>query len=223
MNRFERLLPADAWNRCTLAIFLAIWAISCIRVPYPEYFWLQHAPTVVGIVILVIADHRFHISRLSYTLVVAFLALHLIGARYLYSYVPYDYWSERLLGFQVTSRFGFTRNHYDRLVHFCFGLLLVIPAWRFSRRIARLDDFWSAVFALSVILSASAAYEIFEWLAALVLAPDWAESYNGQQGDMWDAQRDMALAACGAVLGLAFTVPKWFRRLHRDKVDLRTP
>jgi putative membrane protein len=37
---------------------------------------------------------------------------------------------------------------------------------------------------------------------AMTLAPDWADSYNGQQGDMWDAQRDMALAACGAIIGI---------------------
>ncbi|WP_156421075.1 DUF2238 domain-containing protein, partial [Sphingopyxis sp. H077] len=27
--------------------------------------------------------------------------------------------------------------------------------------------------------------------------------YNGQQGDIWDAQKDMALATLGAILGMA--------------------
>ena len=144
--------------------------------------------------------------------------MHVLGARYLYSYVPYDTWSERLFGFNVTYHFGFTRNHYDRLVHFCFGLLLIIPAWRFSRRIIGLDAKWSTIFAMMSILSASAIYEIFEWLAAMIMAPDWAESYNGQQGDVWDAQRDMALAACGALIGLSLIAREWIRAPIHDKV-----
>ena len=68
------------------------------------------------------------------------------------------------------------------------------------------------MFAFSVILAASALYEVFEWLVAIVMAPDWAESYNGQQGDPWDAQRDMALAALGAMLGLGLAAPGWLRR-----------
>jgi putative membrane protein len=221
MISFERLLPSDGWNRRIFAAFLLLWAVSCTGVPYPKYFWLQHVPTVVAVIALVLADQRYHIGRLSYTLIVAFLALHLLGARYLYSFVPYDDWTKRLLGFSITDRFDFTRNHYDRFVHFCFGLLLVIPVWSFSRRGMRLDSLWSTAFALAAILAASALYEIFEWLAAVVMAPDWADSYNGQQGDAWDAQRDMALAACGAVAGLGIAAIRWFRPVGRDKVESR--
>jgi putative membrane protein len=213
------MLPTDAWNRTALAGFLALWAVSCIHVPYPKYFWLQHVPTVAVIAGLACVQNRLKISRLSYTLILAFLALHVLGARYLYSYVPYDAWSERLLGFNITYRFGFSRNHYDRLVHFCFGLFLVVPAWRFSRRIVGLEAQWSAAFAMMGIMSASAIYEIFEWLAAMLMAPDWAESYNGQQGDVWDAQWDMALAACGTLLGLGLVARGWLGELRRDTVQ----
>ena len=40
------------------------------------------------------------------------------------------------------------------------------------------------------------------YVMAMTFAPDWAEAYNGQQGDVWDAQRDMALAGCGAIFGV---------------------
>jgi putative membrane protein len=199
---FRQFLPDDAWNRIALAAFLAVWAVSCVRVPYPKYFWLQHVPTVAVIVALVVVQNRLQVSRLSYTLILAFMLLHVLGARYLYSYVPYDYWTERLFGYHITDHFRFTRNHYDRLVHFFFGLLVVVPAWRFAQRIVGTTAWWSAVFAFAAIMSASAVYEVFEWLVAVMMAPDWAESYNGQQGDVWDAQRDMALAGLGAVLGL---------------------
>lgn len=45
----------------------------------------------------------------------------------------------------------------------------------------------------------SALYEIFEWLLTIVAADDTADYYNGQQGDPWDAQKDMALAQLGSL------------------------
>jgi putative membrane protein len=223
MNRIHRMPPATAWNRRALALFLVLWAVSCIRVPYPKYFWLQHVPTVAVVLALAAADRRWPISRLSYTLILAFMTLHLLGARYLYSYVPYDVWSERFGGFRITDRCGFTRNHYDRFVHFCFGLLLVVPAWQFARRVMGLSAAGSVAAAISLILSTSALYEIFEWLVAVVMAPDWADSFNGQQGDPWDAQWDMALAMVGSIVGLALAAPVWLRHAARDRVKLRSP
>jgi putative membrane protein len=54
------------------------------------------------------------------------------------------------------------------------------------------------------VLAASAVYEIGEWATAMTFAPDWAEAYNGQQGDPWDAQKDMAFAAVGSILAVGF-------------------
>jgi putative membrane protein len=107
------------------------------------------------------------------------------------------------LGARVTDYFGFERNHYDRLVHFCFGLLFAYPAWRMFEVRLGLRGIWPGGLTIAVVLAASAAYEIVEWAMAMTFAPDWAEAYNGQQGDAWDAQRDMALAGCGAILSLA--------------------
>jgi putative membrane protein len=214
-------LPDDAWNGIVLAAFLALWAVSCIRVPYPKYFWLQHVPTVAVIAVLVVVQNRLQISRLSYTLILAFMLFHVLGARYLYSYVPYDDWSERLLGLRINDHFGFERNHYDRLVHFAFGLLLVLPLWEFCEDRLRLRAFWTAAGAICIVLAASAAYEIAEWAVAMIFAPDWAEAYNGQQGDAWDAQRDMALAWAGSILGVGFVAVcgrrSWSRKTSEVK------
>ena len=43
-------------------------------------------------------------------------------------------------------------------------------------------------------------YELLEWGIAFSLSEDMAESYNGQQGDMWDAHKDMALAMVGSMI-----------------------
>lgn len=200
MTLAARLLPEDPVNRRVLATFLVLWAVSCIRVPYPEYFAMQHVPTVLALVALVAVERRGDMDRLGFAFVVSFLILHLLGARYLFSFVPYDDWSRRLFGVDITSRFGLRRNHYDRLVHVCFGLLLTYPLALFFRRRLNLVGWWPPILAVCMILAASAVYEIFEWLAAMLFAPDWADAYNGQQGDMWDAERDMACAAVGSIV-----------------------
>lgn len=46
-------------------------------------------------------------------------------------------------------------------------------------------------------------YEVFEWVLTLTMRGELAQAYNGQQGDPWDAQKDMALAAAGALMAAA--------------------
>ena len=209
------LLPHDRWNRAALAAFLLLWLVSCIKPPYPEYLLLQHGPTVVAIAALVLVQNRLAVSRLSYTLILTFLAFHLLGARYLYSFVPYDDWLQPLLGFRLTQHFHFQRNHYDRLVHIMFGALIVIPSRRFSRRILRLGDWWSAAVAFAIIMAASAVYEILEWIVAMTQSATTAESYNGQQGDIWDPQWDMALAGIGSLVSLGIIAATIYLRPRR--------
>ena len=188
MSCFHNLLPEDSLNRRILVVFFFVWAASSWNVPYPkEFFAMQHVPTVVAVPALILAETRLRTGRLSFALIIAFLLLHLIGARYLYSNVPYDDWSQRFLGFRIGERLEFERNHYDRLVHFSFGLLFICPLWDLFTRSARLGGWWPGVLAICVMLAASAVYEIGEWATAMTFAPEWAEAYNGQQGDPWDA------------------------------------
>ena len=42
-------------------------------------------------------------------------------------------------------------------------------------------------------------------LVAVVIAPSAGDAYLGTQGDIWDAQKDMALAGCGALLCMLIT------------------
>ena len=62
--------------------------------------------------------------------IVAFTLLHVIGARYIYSYVPYKEWAVSL-GVVEKGFFHDPRNHYDRLVHFFFWCVDV-PLLRLS-------------------------------------------------------------------------------------------
>ena len=56
--------------------------------------------------------------------------------------------------------------------------------------------------AILFVLASSAAYEIFEWTLAIMMSPEAAAAYNGQQGDIFDAQKDIWMATAGAIMGL---------------------
>lgn len=205
------LLPRDRYQQVLLLLFLVFFVGSCIAPPYCEFLLMQHVPTVLAALLLAHLSNRFVISRLSFSSIIVFLCLHTLGARYLYSYVPYDVWSEKLLGINISESFGFQRNHYDRLVHFSYGLLMAVPIQEFERRQLRLSVAISSVLAIEFIIATSASYELLEWLVAIVFTPEWAAQFLGQQGDIFDAQKDMALATAGAVLsiGVLTVMSRW--------------
>lgn len=198
----SKLLPRDRYQTVLFLFFLLFFAGSCISPPYLQFLLMQHVPTVLAALLLAYLSNRFVISRCSFSSIIVFLCLHTLGARYLYSYVPYDVWSEKLLGVNLSEAFGFQRNHYDRVVHFSYGLLLAVPVQEFERRYLRLSKAVSSLLALEFIIATSASYELIEWLVAVVFTPDWAEQFLGQQGDIFDAQKDTALATLGAVVSI---------------------
>lgn len=193
----------DPFRSALLALLASALLASSWRAPFPQQMALQHLPTVAAIVLLATLGHRAPLGRTSFALLVAFLLLHVLGARYIYSYVPYDDWGRTLLGFSLSERFGFRRNHYDRLVHFAFGLLGAGPIREVLARRFGLRGRLGAYFSIELILAASALYELFEWGLTTVLSPADAGAYNGEQGDRWDAHKDMALAFLGSLVGTA--------------------
>ena len=168
--------------------------------PYPGIAPLHHLPTLALILAAPLLLRRWPLSNASVACIAAFLALHTFGGRYTYWDVPYDAWSEALFGRSIGNALGFTRNHYDRFVHFAYGLLAVRPAWEALNRHGLVAPRFSVWIAVAAVTSLSALYEIVEWLLTLVVAGPMADDYNGQQGDMWDAQKDMALALLGAIV-----------------------
>lgn len=190
----------DNWPQIGLVVASALLlAVSFVGMPYPRDQPLHHVPTVLGLFALVWCARHGLLSNASMLAINAFIWLHILGARYIYSFVPYDDWCSRWLGCSLSEMLGSERNHYDRLVHFAYGALATIPQVEVLTRRLRLSTFVAHLFSFALVLAAGATYEIFEWLLAIVMAPEWAERYNGQQGDVWDAQKDMALAAAGAV------------------------
>ena len=182
-----------------LGLLLALLLLAQIDQPYPEVALLQHIPTMLLLVASPWLLRRWPLSTPAVACIVAFMALHTLGGRYAYSNVPYDDWARALTGASLSDAFGWTRNHYDRLVHLAFGALSMIPVAEIARRWGGLGPRAAALAVLAWVLAISCLYEIFEWLLTIVAAGETADRYNGQQGDIWDAQKDMALATLGAI------------------------
>jgi len=196
-----------------LTIFLILLLISFIRPVYPEEMLLQHSITLVMDAFLIIVIVRNSLSDRSFTLIVLFLLLHVIGARWIYSYVPYNEWIRFITGGSLTFMNNMDRNNYDRFVHLMFGLMLFSPIREVYEKWTGCPVRFSGIIAFLTITCCSLFYEVFEWGLTLVLSPQDVEDYNGQQGDMWDAQKDMALAFTGAIINLLVNfLKRKFRR-----------
>jgi putative membrane protein len=192
-------------HRWALAVFAVIFAATWWHPQWPVEQGLHHSLTVLALIGLIWAQRRLKLPLSSFVLALVFLTLHTIAARWIYSFVPYQEWFPALRS---------DRNHFDRLVHLSWGLLLapiVVQVLR-DRGWRRV---WAVIAAISAIVTTGALYEIFEWCISLLLAPDAVESYNGQQGDMFDPQKDQALALLGAFAGASVACLRRQREGHR--------
>ncbi len=194
-------------SRYPFFLFIAILVLlglTAINPPHPKDFFYEHIMTVVFLVIMAASYRRFRLSNLSYTFIFLFLVLHIIGARFTYSEVPYQEFFMSL-GFDVNGFFGWERNHFDRLVHFSFGLLFAYPIRELFWRVANVKGIWRYYLPLDVIMAFSMLYELIEYGFVLFVAEEVAQTYLGTQGDVWDAHKDMFLATLGAFITLTIT------------------
>jgi putative membrane protein len=157
---------------------------------------------VLGVAALIWVQWRWPVPLSSFVLILVFLTAHTVAARWIYSYVPYDEWSRALFGRGVNETLGWHRNNFDRLVHLAYGMCLAPVLMRLFIDRRGWRPGWAALTAVDVVISTGAVYELFEWGVAVTLAPNLAEAYNGQQGDLFDAQKDMFVAAVGALLAV---------------------
>ena len=194
-----------SYRTMVLGIIVIAAALTFIEPPFPNEILLQHIPTALAVGMLAFAHRYIRMSERSFTLIALFLALHIVGARWIYSFVPYDDWTTSLFGWQLSAIMGWERNHYDRFVHFAYGILFAYPIREFCLRHVGVSARFAGYIALEFTMATSMVYELIEWGIAITLAPDAAERYNGQQGDMWDAHKDMALATVGAIITIAIS------------------
>lgn len=174
-----------------VVMLLLIWLWAAIK-PLSREDWLLENLLVFFFAGLLLATYRrFAFSLTAYWLFALFMAMHLYGSHYTYAQTP--------LGFWFQDAFALGRNHYDRLVHFAFGLLLLYPLRELLQRLAGLSGRWLAILSLTVVMAMSALYEQVEMLAAVLVSPELGSAFLGTQGDEWDAQKDSGLAMLGAL------------------------
>jgi len=205
----------DRYLAALAVVFAIEWLVLAIE-PLDRKDWaLENALVVVAIAVLMLTYRRLRFSRLSYTLIFVFLCLHEIGAHYTYSEVPYDRWFAAVTDQTLNELLGLERNHFDRLVHFLYGLLLAYPIREVFLRVADVRGFWGYFLPLDLTASTSMIFELFEWVAAESVGGDLGMAYLGTQGDVWDAHKDMALASFGALVAMVATAAINFS-LQRD-------
>jgi len=198
-----------------VVFYVVFWVILAVD-PVDRLDWLVENMLVFALAAgLFIARRSFRFSDTSLLLILAFLSLHAVGSHYRYADVPYDEWWRSLTGHSFNELFGWQRNQYDRLVHFSYGLLLAYPIREFFLRVVEVRGFWAYFLPFDFTMSTSALYELIEWGAAVVIGGDLGVNYLGAQGDVWDAQKDMALAGCGALIAILITA-FLNRRYRRD-------
>lgn len=191
-----------------LVLTLVVFVWSGIH-PHDRFTWvLEVFPAVIAGIVLVATHRRFRLSSLLYVLVAIHAMILMLGGKYTYAQVPLGAWMQEW--------FGFTRNHYDRIGHFAQGFVPAIAAREVLIRIARYRrDAWLNVVVFAIAAAISALYELLEWAVA-VLTGTAAEAFLGTQGDVWDTQKDMAMACVGAVCALVL-----LRKLHDRSMGLQ--
>lgn len=157
-------------------------------------WWLEAAPILLLFAAAVATRRHFVWTPLSYWLFALGCVLVLVGAHYTYARMPVFEW--------LKVEFGWERNHYDRFGHFFQG---VVPAIIFRELLLRTSSIgrgvWLRIVVIALCVSKSVLYEFAEWWSVLVLNEN-AHEFLAMQGDEWDAQKDMLLAAFGSVTGL---------------------
>ena len=181
-----------------LAAYAAIWLSLAIDPVFRSDWLLENAIVIIAVPLLVATAKRWRFSDFAYTCLFAFFVAHAVGAHYTYSLVPYAEWWQALGGAPPEGR-----NHYDRVVHALYGLLVAPAAVELFGRFGRYSRPWDFLFPWMFMAGHSVVYELVEYAAALAFGGDLGQAYLGTQGDIWDGQKDMALALAGTTVMLA--------------------
>jgi putative membrane protein len=182
--------------------YMVFWSAMAVS-PSDWHNWIL--ASVIPLIVLggLVVSHRvLPLSVVSYLLIGAFIMLHTVGAHYTYARVPLGNWLSLFL--------AEGRNDYDRMVHFAFGFLLAAPIREAFARVANARGLLLYYLPVMTIVGLSSLWEILESWVAQVVSPELGAAYLGSQGDVWDAQKDMAAALYGVLLWLALSV--WAQR-----------
>lgn len=181
-----------------LAILTVIWLAALVASGWQPYdratWWMEVAPALVALPLLWATRNRFPLTPLALLLIGSHGLVLMLGGAHTYARVP--------AGFAVQDWLDLSRNPYDRFGHFMQGF---VPAIVLRELLIRLGGLHRGALLTSLVvaccLAVSAAYELIEFAAAMLLGQG-ADEFLGTQGDVWDTQWDMLMCLIGATAGL---------------------
>ena len=182
-------------HKIIYALYIVVWIIMAINPKYPADWLIENVLVFIFFPFIIWMDRKHQFTLLTMIFLLVFTSLHSLGSHY--TYAEMEHFNT------ITQFFGFERNHFDRLVHFLFGLLMFRVL--FEMIIMTFNSAKAALFfTVTLVLSISSLYELLEWAAVLVVEPELGMAFLGIQGDIWDAHKDTALAFLGALVNIAF-------------------
>jgi putative membrane protein len=171
-------------------------------------WWLEIAPAIIALPILLATYRKFRLTDMLYILIAIHAAVLMVGGHYTYAKVPIGFWFGDL--------FHAGRNSYDGIGHLAQGF---VPALLLRELLLRTSPLrqgkWLNALVILGCLGISAGYELVEWMVSISTG-EGADAFLGTQGDIWDTQKDIALAGLGAAVAVFF-----FGRLHDRAVRNR--
>lgn len=174
-----------------LIIYLGLMSWLAIE-PYSRETWFaENLPVWIVVALLVLTYRSFQFSHLSYFLMFFFLCYHTIGGHFTFSRVPFDFFNDLI---------GSERNNFDRVGHFLVGVFAYPTAELFSRKGWVSNGKTAALVGFFAVSTWAGLYEVIEMSYAVNYGGDQAADFLGSQGDIWDAQKDIAMDMLGGVL-----------------------
>lgn len=195
MNTYPSKFIDNRFLSILTAFYALFWILLAIGPVDRGDWFLENLLVFAGVAVLILTYSRFQFSNPTYALITLFLALHAVGAHYTYAEVPAGFW--------VKDWLHLSRNHFDRAIHFAFGLLLLYPLRELLIRAAKVRATWASWLALAAIAALSSSFESIEAIIAQIVRPDLGTAFLGTQGDIWDAQKDMVAAIFGGLVATA--------------------
>ena len=209
---------ASSVNRTNFVSNPLMWVLTILFVTYWIYGWfycinledwiIENLLVVICLSILIATRKWHNFSDTSYACIFLFVMLHLYGAFYAYT--------QNYLGSWLQQTFQLWRNPYDRIVHFSFGFLMAYPFREILLNKFHTSSKLAFLLPVEIAFSFGTIFELIEWGVAAFTTKETGETYVATQGDVWDAHKDIALAALGAAL--AMLISYGLLRIKNDRV-----
>lgn len=195
-NRFLWLLAG---------LFITYWVYGWFFTHNLENWMIENILVVLFIPTLILTRKWHRLSDCSYACLFLFLMLHLYGAYYAYTANAFGEW--------LKAQYHLWRDPYDRIVHFSFGLLIAYPAREILINRFKMSGRATWLYPIEIAFSLGTVFEMIEWAVAAFTDSATGDTYVATQGDVWDAHKDIMMAAIGATICMLILYS--IKKLHK--------